>query len=209
MTEQEAQKEGKNPVILWVTIIVSILIALVATFVILSFFAGKNAPKIYFYNGNTLIRDGDVEVGSESYSINSQGFVQPSSQICNSGQTIKLTTSEFSEAKFFDFYPSFCQYKRFEFTVTEEKKQEEILPDKVTFRFFIKETNQNVKGKLYFDSSYKGETQGTIEVTRAECSSISTIMISAESRNITWQNTPTYCQTKTNIEFPVSAEKLN
>jgi hypothetical protein len=187
---------------LLIKILLSIVLVVLVVLLLFIIFSTK-APKIYFYDVDSIITQGDVFIDSEFYSeISEEGSVILPKSICESTHTITLMKGD--KEYDFSFYQADCKYKRLNFTIGDIHKEIEKRPEDITMRFINSETQESLSGDLFIDGEFYSSIGGIITISRDFCSEIFFIMLEMSSETTaSWENDPSLCYETDVLEFPI------
>lgn len=162
-------------------------------------------PKLVFIDkeSNEFL-EGGVLLDNEYIGESSNGvFTNLPDDFCEKKHKITLEVNEKQYS--WQSFPSDCELNYILFKA-EEKRIIEV--EYVTMRFFIKETQEPIKGELYFDDEFIDDTDGEYTVDKDTCNSIRVINIKTETSDIEWKHHTVWCDTYDLIEYSISEDEL-
>ncbi len=188
--------------------IITIIVLFLLIFILLIFIdinANSYPPKVVFVDqeSNDLL-DGSVLLDDKSIGETSDGgFKKLPDDFCKKEHQIILEID--GEQYSWQSFPSDCRLNYIIFKVDKDKLVEE---KDITMKFFIKETQEPVKGTLYFDGESIGEIDGEYTVDMDKCNSIKDIKIKTETADLEWKHHSIWCESYDSIEYSISQDEL-
>jgi len=188
--------------------IITIVVIFVLVFILLVFLDinfNSYPPKVVFIDKETdELLNGDVLLDDEYIGESSNGeFTNLPDDFCKKEHEITLEVGE-NEYSWSSF-PSDCELNYIIFKIEREKILEQ---KEVTMRFFIKETQEPIKGTLYFDNIEVEDIDGEYILDMNTCNSVRVINIKTETSDIEWQHHSLWCESYDIIEYSISEEEL-
>ncbi len=188
--------------------IITIIVIFVSVFILLVFLdinLNPYPPKIIFIDKETdELLDGKVSLDDKYIGDTSKGeFTNLPDNFCKKEHEITLELDEKQYS--WDSFPSDCNLNYIIFKVEKEKLLEK---KNITMRFFIKETQQLIKGTLYFDNEPVEEIDGEYIVDMDTCNSIRVINIKTNTSDIEWKHHTLWCDSYDLIKYSISEDEL-
>jgi hypothetical protein len=104
--------DNSNYIKIGASVLGAIIIGLVVYFML-----PENLPSLSFYNGDSLVTNGDVSIDGEYIgSLDENGIIKIPKGYCQDKHTVKLSSGKEYEL---DFYPEDCKYKVIKYSLID------------------------------------------------------------------------------------------